>query len=156
MFIDSNQRGNSTMDRLTFLIVIVTCVDIDLLTFFCARDVLKDLLRGAIGKNSAKKKWSSVSFLDKIALQKLKIICDKEAGLLKKYYFYYHAFLCSLPLKYLIVLLVKLCYDTPNHFILSFTGIVIFLLSIAFLLVFRIPQLPHGRTKYIHDRRKKH
>lgn len=144
------------MNRLIFLIFIVTCVDIDLLTFFCARDVLKDILRDAIGKNSAKKKWSSLSFFDKMTLQKMKIVCDKEAGLFKKYYFYYHAFLYSLPLKYLTVLLVKLCYDTLNNYIISIIGIVIIVLSIAFFLLFRIPQLPHGRTKFIHDRRKKH
>lgn len=138
-----------------FLAFNAACVIIDILTFVCARDVLKDFLRGAIGKNKAKKKWSSITAYDRIFLRQLKIFCDEGADLLKKYYSVYIAFIFSLLPKYLTVVLVQAFYSALNNTVVLIIGIAIFLLTDAFFLVFRIPQLPHGKTKFIHYRCKR-
>ena len=143
------------MDIIMVLFCTFGCILNDLLSFVCGREVLKDFLRGAIGKNKAKHIWSSMSFLDKLSLKKIKIICADDSDLFMKYYILYKVFIFSLLPKYLLLLLTVLWANTFGKVVTLIIGITVLLLSVGVCLVFRIPQLPDGTTKFIHYRRKR-
>ena len=143
------------MDLMLYYSVVAGCILFDVLSFVCARDVMRDFLRGAIGKNRAKKIWSSMSFSEKLSLKKLKTLCADGSGPFMKYYSLYYIFLFSLAPRYLIVLFAVLWSNTLGKAASIITVITVLALSFAVTLVFRIPQLPDGTTKYIHYRPKR-
>ena len=144
------------MDKIIVLSLATGCIINDLLAFVCGREVLMDFLRGAIGKNKAKRTWSSMGFLDKLSLKKIKIVCADASDLFMKYYIFYKVLIFSLLPKYLILLLTVLWSDMFKKNVTLIIGITAFLLSVGVFLVFRIPQLPDGTTEFIHYRRKRH
>ncbi len=127
-------------------VALLACILLDFLSFICAREDLKDFLIGAIGRRKAKIEWSSNPFFKRITLIFIKKHIYKEAVLFRRFYFLYHLLIFSLAPQYIVLIIISVYFKTQLTIVL----IIKFIISFLLLLTFRIPQLPHGTSKFVH------
>ena len=126
---------------------------LDSLIITCSHEILKDFLRGAVGKKNAREIWNKKRCIDKILLSFIPRFMSDNDSEFHRYYRFYRVFIFSIIPQYVFLIVADslLCID-----IVTIIAYVLKLLySLATFLFFRLPQLPHGVSRFIHKKRLK-
>lgn len=131
----------------------ILCFLLDSLIITCSHEIIKDFLRGAVGKKRAREIWDRIRCIDRIHLSFISQYMSDNNSELQRYYRFYRVFIFSIIPQYVFLIVTDFLFSIDIVTIIAYVIKLVY--SLSLLLFFRLPQLPHGVSRFIHNKRKK-